>query len=108
MTRWVWFLLCAICGPALALLGWIVPIHLRAVDGRVLQRAGRNTPSLTDRGLALAGEKQLGAAQLIVQAETRMQLPDQQRLGNAVTNLIQQHPGWQTWGGGESHLEVLF
>src|SRR5215831_4588765 len=84
MTRWVWFLLCAICGPALALLGWIVPIHLRAVDGRVLQRAGRGTPSLTDKGLALANEKRLGAAQLALQAADGTSLPDRHRLAGAV------------------------
>jgi hypothetical protein len=108
MTRWVWFLLCAICGPALALLGWIVPIHLRAVDGRVLQRAGRGTLSLTEKGLALANEKRLGAAQLALQAADSVHLLDRQRLAIVVTNLAEQHPGWQTWGGGEPHLEVLF
>ena len=108
MTRWVWFLLCAICGPALALLGWLVPIHLRAIDGRVLQRAGRSTPSLSEKGLALANEKRLGAAQLVLQAAESTSLPDRQRLAAAVTNLAQEHPAWQTWGGGESHLEVLF
>ncbi len=108
MTRWIWFLLCAICGPALALLGWIVPIHLRAVDGRVLQRAGRSTPSLTEKGVALANEKRLGAAQLVLQAAEGASVPDRQRLEAAVTNLIDTHPGWQTWGGGEPHLEVLF
>jgi hypothetical protein len=108
MTRWVWFLLCAICGPALALLGWFVPIHLRAIDSRVLQRAGQSTPSLTDKGLAFANQKRLGAAQFVLQAADTVSLPDRQRLAAAVTNLAQEHPAWQIWGGGESHLEVLF
>src|SRR4051812_6675456 len=108
MTRWVWFLLCAICGPALALLGWVVPIHLRAVDARVLQKAGRNTPSLVGKGLALVSEKQLGAAALMLKAADTADIPDRARLAVQVTNLALTHPGWQTWGGGESHLEVLF
>jgi hypothetical protein len=35
------------------LCGWLVPMHLRAVDASVLHRAGEGRPSLVERGLAL-------------------------------------------------------
>src|ERR1051325_8478221 len=108
MSRWVLALGCILLGLLLLVLGWLVPLHLRAVDSRLLQRAGKNTPSLIDQGISLLNEKRLGAAQLISQAADAAGLPDRQRLGYAITNLAGEHPEWVIWGGGESHLEVLF
>ncbi len=50
------------------LCGWLIPMHLRAVDPAVLQRAGAETPSLIDRGLALAREKRPDSARLLSEA----------------------------------------
>jgi hypothetical protein len=50
------------------LCGWLVPIHLRAVDSSILRRAGEYTPSLTDCGLALERTNNADAARLILQA----------------------------------------
>jgi hypothetical protein len=108
MSRWVRFFLCILLGIGMILLGWLVPVHLRAVDSRLLQRAGKNTPSLVDSGITLIGERRLGAAQMIWEAAQSAALPDRQALGNAVTNAIIQHPSWLIWGGGESHLDMLF
>jgi hypothetical protein len=43
-------------------------MHLRAVDVSVLQRAGKNGPSLVERGLALERGNNTDAARLILQA----------------------------------------
>jgi hypothetical protein len=108
MNRWVWFWVCAGLGLLMLVLGWLVPVHLRAVDVAVIQRAGQKTPTLVERGLALARDNQLGAAQLLLEEARIEAVPDRENLRLAVTNLAGQHPGWLAWGGGERHLEVLF
>src|SRR5438477_2114505 len=108
MNRWVWFSLCAMLGLALVICGLLMPIHLRAVDVSVIQRAGRNSPSLIEKGTALAGEKNLGAAQLLLQAAQAQGVPGAEKLGFDVGRLANEHPGFRVWGGGEAHLEVLF
>ena len=108
MNRWVWFSLCAILGLALVTCGLLMPIHLRAVDAGVIQRAGRNSPTLIEKGTALVGEKKLGAAQLLLQAAQTQSVPGAEKLGFDVGRLANEHPGFRVWGGGESHLEVLF
>src|SRR6266581_3649947 len=108
MRRWLLFFLCAVLGILIVLLGWVVPAHLRAVDSRLAQKAGKNTPSLTDRGMALLNEKRLGAAQMLFEAAEALSMPERQWLGMAITNAATEHPSWLIWGGGESALEVLF
>ena len=102
------FLLCAITGLLMVAGGLVIPAHLRAVDAGVLQRAGRNTPGLIQRGLALVRENQLGAAQLLLQAGQAVGIPGWPELGLAVTYSASQHPGWLVWGGGDARLERLF
>src|SRR5579872_1026601 len=108
MSRWAWFLGCAILGLVMLVCGWLVPMHLRAVDASVLQKAGRNTPALVEQGLALAREKKLGAAQLLSQAAQQKGIPGREKLGLAVANLTAQQPGSLNWGDDESRLESLF
>ncbi len=67
MNRWVWFWVCAIVGLLMLVCGWLVPAHLRAVDASVIERAGRKTPTLIEKGLALVRENKLGAAQLLLE-----------------------------------------
>ena len=81
-------------GAALLLLcGWLVPVHLRAVDLAVIQRAGSGSPSLIDRGMALAGAGQSGPAELLLQAAQRQRLIGVEKLSNAVSRLSAQGPG---------------
>jgi hypothetical protein len=108
MNRWVWFCTCALLGVVMLICGLLVPAHLRAVDVRLLQQAGGSSPALTEQGLALLDEKNLGAAQLIFLAAQTQDLPGRERLGLALTNQVRQHPAWLVWGGGEYHLDVLF
>jgi hypothetical protein len=108
MRRLTGFLICAIPGLGMVVCGLLVPAHLRVVDTRVLQKAGRNTAALTDQGLTLVRQNKLGAAQLLLQAAQAEGLPDRQRLGLAITNSAMQHPRWMVWGGGDARLERLF
>jgi hypothetical protein len=102
------FLLCAIAGLLMLGGGLVVPAHLRAVDAGVLERAGRNTTGLVQRGLALVRENQVGAAQLLLEAGQAEGLPGWQELGLALTYSATQHPGWRVWGGGDARLERFF
>jgi hypothetical protein len=67
-SRWLWVALCIAFAGLMLLCGWLVPIHLRAVDAAILQRAGEAGPSLVDRGLALERANNADAARLILQA----------------------------------------
>lgn len=88
--------------------GLWVPAHLRAVEVSVIERAGRGTPVVVDRGLALVNEKQLGAAQLLAQAAAQQGIPGHEKLGGAVAALLKQYPAWLTWGGPEPRFENVF
>src|SRR6266566_1115482 len=101
MKRWVLFLVCAILGFIMLGTGLLIPVHLRAVDPRVLDRAGRKTTSLTEEGLRFAGEKRLGPAQLLLKAADDAGVPNCEPLREAVTNLASAHPGFLIWGGSE-------
>ncbi len=64
----MWVGLCIAFAGLMLLCGWLVPVHLRAVDASVLQRAGEGGPSLVDRGVALERAHKTDAARLILQA----------------------------------------
>ncbi|HTL56434.1 MAG TPA: hypothetical protein VL361_12195 [Candidatus Limnocylindrales bacterium] len=108
MHRSVWFLICAIFGLLMLFCGLSLPAHLRAVDARILQTAGRNTPGLITDGLSLVNEKKLGAAQLIAQAAQKKGFLEEEKLATAVDDLARQHPGWVAWGGPEPAFESIF
>ncbi len=108
MNRWLWFGVCVLLAPLFLLLGWLMPAHLKAVDAAVIQKAGRKTATLVERGQVLIRANQLGAAQMLLEAARQEQDPGRENLRIAVTNLAKEHPGWLVWGGGERHLEALF
>jgi hypothetical protein len=108
MNRWFWFLICAVLGVGLLFCGLLVPVHLRAVDASVLAQAGRNTPSLVETGLGLVQQKQLGAADLVLDTADRENVPARDRLAAAIEQLAKQNRSYRIWGSGEQHLEILF
>src|SRR5882672_5202538 len=108
MSRWVWFTFCAILGVLLLICGLLVPAHLRAVDASLLEKAGRNTPSLVDVGLSLVNQKQLGAADLLLEAADFQAVSGRDKLAAAVDSLARKNRGARIWGSGEPHLEILF
>jgi len=108
MSRWVTCLVCAIFGLALWGFGLIIPAHLRAVDESVLQKAGKASPSLVNRGLELVSQDQLGAAQLLTQAARMVRASGREKLEFGTDELARQHPGWVVWGGPEPRFESIF
>src|SRR4051812_12896292 len=107
MKRWVWFLVCAILGLVMLALGLAIPAHLRAVDARVIEKAGAKSTGLVDEGVKLAAENKLGAAQLLLKAADEESIPRREQLRQAVTNLAKEHPGFLIWGGAEPELKSL-
>jgi hypothetical protein len=107
MKRWLWFSACALLGLGMLVCGLLMPAHLRAVDASVLARAGRDSPSLPEQGLALVQFQQLGAAQLLLLAAQREGLPDR-RLALALDEAAKQNPLAVMWGGADVHLARLF
>lgn len=92
---------------ALAMVALETPAYLRAVDLRVIARAGAGTPALVERSLRLRGEGRLGAADLLCRAAEKAALPGTGELRNSVNATAAAHPGWSQWGAG-SRLEAVF
>jgi hypothetical protein len=101
MSRLSWFLVCIVLGLSMLVCGLLVPAHLRAVDSSIIEKAGRNTPGVIDQALALVKNKNLGAAQLILQAAQQEQISDRQKLLVAVGTLANENPCLQTCGSPE-------
>jgi hypothetical protein len=106
-NKWIWVLGCVVSGLLLLFCGLLVPIHLRALDIGVVQKAGRGTPSLTQQGLAFVSQQNLGVARLFLQAAQAESMPGREQLGTALTNAITQHPEWSIWGN-DASLDHLF
>jgi len=90
-NRWLWFLLSALLCVLALVCGWLVPAHLRAVDSGVLERAGRNTPSLIQRGLSLVRDQKPAPAELLSRAAQAAGIPDRETLALAVTAAARQN-----------------
>jgi len=108
MSRWAYCLACLILGLVVLLMGWLVPMHLRATDLSVIQMAGRKSPALVDQGLALVDDQRLGPAQLLLEAAQLEKLPNCDKLEAAVRAQGKDKPGLLVWGSGEPRLERLF
>jgi len=107
MNRWLKFFACVALGLVMLFCGLLMPVHLRAVDDRVVQQAGHGTPSLVEQGQALVNEQNLGVARMYLQAAQVEKISGWDQLGLAITNAAQQHPGWLAWGNDWS-LEHTF
>src|SRR6516225_541160 len=92
MRSWAIFAGCVALGLAVLVCGAIVPVHLRAVDTVVLARAGKNTPSLIDHGLALLNSGNPGSAALIANAAQNENFNDVEKLRSALKNPPQAAP----------------
>jgi len=92
MKRWDSIFICAFAAVALIACGLFVPAHLRAVDERVLDRAGKATPALTDRGLAFARQGNIGAAKMLLQAAREQKLSGVKELETAISEASKNNP----------------
>jgi len=98
MSRWLPLFACIFLGLAMLVCGLLVPAHLRAVDVRIIEKAGRNTPALIDKALALVSDNNLGSARLLLQAAQQEGIAGRGKLGLAVTDLAKENQGPRIWG----------
>ncbi len=99
MSRSIWVLICGILGLLMLFCGLMVPAHLRAVDASIIERAGRNTPTVVEQGLALARVTQLGAAELLAKAARTERITGYPTIDEAVARVKAQTPELEFWGG---------
>jgi len=93
----LWVALCVASASVMLLCGWLVPMHLRAVDVSVLQRAGKGKLSVIDRCVALQREGKGDAAELILQAAQNEKI---WWVGNLPSVLAQHTPDEPLFPGG--------
>ena len=85
-NRWVWFVLCIAFAGLMWLCGWVIPMHLRAIEPVVLQRAGFHSISLIDRGIQFAREKNPESARLMLQAAQKENITGVGEVALALSN----------------------
>ncbi|HEX3988172.1 MAG TPA: hypothetical protein VHZ30_01995 [Verrucomicrobiae bacterium] len=68
------------------LCGWVIPMHLHAIEPVVLQRAGFESPSLVDRGVEFARDKHPGSARLMLQAAQKENITGAGEVALALSN----------------------
>lgn len=94
-------------GLALLVGGLFVPAHLRALDGIVVQSAGRSGRTLAGEEQALAGANRLGAAQLLLQASSAGNNSGDEPFKAALADRLRQNPGALFWGA-DAHTKTIF
>ena len=94
----LWGAVAALLGLALLLGGWLLPIHLRAVEFSVLERAGKRTPTLAAAGLASVKAQQPGPARWLLTAARLGQDPEADALAAALAQLARAQPVVDVWG----------
>jgi len=92
---------------ALLLAAWLMPAYLRAVDAEVLRLAGRDSATLVDRGLVMLELEQVGPAQLVSAAATRIGIPRAQFLADQLASYAKAQPALALRGGADPILEQI-
>jgi hypothetical protein len=108
INRWTWFVICIVFGLLLMVCGWLMPVHLRAVEAPLLRQAGRNTPSLTSRGTDLLRGGELGAAEMFLRAPAQLKKHEVETLADAVDTTARQFPVDEAWGVADPTLNNYF
>jgi hypothetical protein len=107
MNRGISVAICAIVGLGLLLIGWRVPAHLRSVEISLIERAGRGTPGVVERGLSLANERELGAAEMMARAGKSGQFSGHGALEMEIQQQARLQPALLAYGHSEPWLASL-
>jgi hypothetical protein len=108
MNRWVWFTLCGVLGLLVLLCGWLIPAHLRAIEEPVLAQAGRNSTTLTGRGVSLAHIGQYGSGELLLHAAERANFSDTNDLITALEAGAKKEGAVKLWGAPPAQVKNYF
>src|SRR5438309_9307131 len=84
MIRPIWFFIGAICGLVILLCAVLIPAHLRAVDVKVIERAGEIGPTLIESESSLLNLEKSGPAKMLGQAARMLGLGGQEQLEGAL------------------------
>lgn len=100
-------IVCFVGATVLLLAAWLMPAYLRAVDAEVLKLAGRESPSLVDRGLGLLELEQAGPAALLAVTASQLEVARAPFLANQVAAFVAAHPTLAGRGGVDPLLEQI-
>ena len=108
MNRVVWFIICTVVGLELIACGLLVPVHIRAVDTKVLELQGAQGTSLAGEGLSLVNSEKPGPARMLLQVAEQTGALGRERLAQGVRSLEQAQPKLKVWGGTAVYLQRVF
>ena len=101
----IWVAISVLFGLVLVAAALLVPAHLRAVDAKVLEKAGERNASLIEEGLTLVSLEKIGPARLVLRTAQSENIRSADRLAEAVTRFSREHPEVVAWGGPDPLLE---
>jgi hypothetical protein len=107
MIRWICLFAATLMGLLLVACGFLVPMHIRAVDASVLHAAGSQTQTLARKAMELVNARKLGAAQMLLRSAHAEGLPEREIVGDAADKIALHQPHLQFWGGPEPSLKNL-
>ncbi len=107
LMRIVKVILYFVGAAALLIAAWLMPAYLRAVDAEVLRLAGRDSVSLVDRGLTMLELEQVGPAQLISIAATRIGVARASFLAEQLAAYAAAQPALAQRGGTDPYLQHI-
>lgn len=107
MKRWFWLIFWSGLGLVLIAFSLTVPVHLRAIDARVVVKDQPGNTSVVDEGFALLSQGKLGPAILLLQAAQQERMPETARLQSEVERVIRNRPEDLILGGSDPYLPSL-
>ncbi|HOY60656.1 MAG TPA: hypothetical protein PK640_21250, partial [Verrucomicrobiota bacterium] len=85
----------------------LIPSHVRAIDARVIDLAGRGTPTSVDAGLKFLSLEKTGPAELCLALARRQSVPGYERLEEALQGGGRDHLNGVQWGGVDAVLSHI-
>lgn len=85
----------------------LIPSHVRAVDARVIDLAGRGTPTSVDAGLKFLSLEKTGPAELCLALARRQSVPGYERLEEALQGGGRDRLNGVQWGGVDAVLSHI-
>ncbi len=87
---------------------WLIPVNLKSLTPAVLDRAGRDTPSVAGFGKQILDSEKLGSAVLILNAARLVNDPAAGVLDRGIHQMETRRPEWVAWGGWDPFLDPIF
>jgi hypothetical protein len=95
-------------GLAVLIGAWLIPVNLKSLTPAVLERAGREGPSVARFGKQVLDLEKLGPAELVLNAARLVNDPAAGELDRSIRSVETRRPEWVPWGGWDPFLDPLF